>query len=58
MDVSARLVAAVGLLALLPVAAFALTQPDRLSAVVTAVNVVVITASLIVALRPARGRPA
>lgn len=54
MDVSPRLVVMASLLALLPVAAYALTQPDTVSAVVTAINVILITSSLAVAFRPTR----
>jgi|GEM_PF-2345726 hypothetical protein len=46
MAVSPRLVALVGLLALGPVIVFALSKSVPLSGVVTAVNVVIIAASL------------
>jgi hypothetical protein len=52
MDVQPRTVALVGLLAILPAVAYAATQPDSIGGVVAAVNVVLITASLAVALRP------
>jgi hypothetical protein len=52
MDVQPRTVALVGLLALVPAVAYAATQPDAFSGVVTAVNVALIVASLAVALRP------
>ena len=52
MDVQPRTVALVGLLALVPAVAYAATQPDSFSGVVTAVNVGLIVASLMIALRP------
>lgn len=55
MDLSPRQVVLTGLLALLPVGAYALTQPDTVSAVVTAINVILITGSLAVAFRPVHG---
>lgn len=55
MNVSPRLVVMAGLLALLPIGAYALTQPDTVSAVVTAINVILITGSLALAFRPAPG---
>jgi hypothetical protein len=52
MDVKPRVVALVGLLALGPAIAYAATQPDQFSGLVTAVNVVLIVASLTIAMRP------
>lgn len=52
MAVQPRVVAALGLLALVPILAYAATQPDWFSGLVTGVNIVVIVASLAVALRP------
>lgn len=52
MDIEPRTVAIVGLLALVPAAAYAATQPDQIGGVVAAINIVLITASLAVALRP------
>ncbi|MFB6310461.1 MAG: cytochrome-ba3 oxidase subunit [Salinirussus sp.] len=52
MAIQPRGIAVVGLLALVPVLAYAATQPDTLSAIITGINVVVIVSSLVVALRP------
>lgn len=52
MDVEPRVVALLGLLAVVPALAYAATQPDRFSGLVAAVNVGLIVASLAVALRP------
>lgn len=52
MDVQPRTVALVGLLAIGPALLYAATQPDQFSGLVAAVNVVLIVASLAVALRP------
>jgi hypothetical protein len=52
MDIEPRVVAILGLLALLPAIAYGTTQPDQIGGVVAAVNVVLITASLAIALRP------
>lgn len=52
MDIEPRMVAILGLLALLPAIAYGATQPDQIGGVVAAVNVVLITASLAIALRP------
>jgi hypothetical protein len=52
MDLQPRTVALVGLLAVVPAMAYAATQPDSFSGLVAAVNVGLITASLVVALRP------
>ena len=52
MDLEPRVIAAVGLLALAPAIAYAATQPDQLSGLVAALNVVLITGSLALALRP------
>ena len=54
MALSPRVAALVALLALIPAVIYAATQPDQLSGVVAAVNVLLITASLLLALRPAR----
>jgi hypothetical protein len=52
MALSPRVVALLALLALLPAVAYAATQPDQLSGVIAAINVLLITASLLLALRP------
>jgi hypothetical protein len=52
MDLEPRVIAAVGLLAIVPAIAYAATQPDQLSGLVAAVNVVLISGSLALALRP------
>lgn len=52
MDFDPRISATVGLLALVPAAVYAATQPDAIGGVVAAVNVVLIVASLTIALRP------
>lgn len=52
MDIDPRAVAAAGLLAILPAAAYAATQPDTIGGVVAAANAVLITASLALALAP------
>lgn len=55
MAIAPRLVATVGLLALLPVAVWALAKPAPLTSAITAVNVVLIVGSLLVAMRPTAG---
>ncbi len=52
MSLAPRYVALLGLLALVPVAAYAVGKPDMFNTIVTAVNVVLIAASLYVATGP------
>lgn len=52
MNLEPRVVATVGLLALVPAAVYAATQPDAVGGIVAAVNVVLIVASLAVAVGP------
>jgi len=54
MDLSPRIAALVGLLALIPALTYAATQPDQLSGLVAFVNVLLITGSLLLALRPSQ----
>lgn len=55
MAVTPRQVATVGLLALVPVLAWAIGGRGTVSAAVTGVNVCLIVASLVVAMRPTEG---
>jgi len=54
MALAPRVVALVGLLALAPVVAYGLFRPSTIAAAVTAVNVTLIVASIVVAMRATR----